>query len=196
MLTTTFRLLRKHDACVERYKVLRKALKGRKQDEPITLIEILDANGLDDALWALCAVPEEQTAERDRLTRLYACWCVRQVWHLLTDERSRHAVEVAERYVAGNATDVEMDAAWAAADAAARYAECDAAWAAARYAECDAAWAAAWAAARYAVWAAARAAAWAAARAAALAAACDAARYAALAAAEDAQAIKFRAMFA
>lgn len=63
MLTTTFRLLRRHDACVERYTVLRDALRWRGDNEPITLVEILDANGLDDALWALCAVPEEQTAE-------------------------------------------------------------------------------------------------------------------------------------
>jgi len=168
---------------VERYTVLRDALRGRGDNEPITLIEILDSNGLDDALWALCAVPEEQTAERDRLTRLFACWCVRQVWHLLTDERSRHAVEVAERYVAGNATDVEMDAAWAAANAAARAAARDAADAAAWAAARDAAWAAAWAAA----WGAAWGAAW---------AANAAARDAAWAAAMAAQAIKFREMFA
>ena len=46
MLTTTFKLLRTHDACKDRYTVLRKALKGRKDNEPITLIEILDSNGL------------------------------------------------------------------------------------------------------------------------------------------------------
>lgn len=53
-----------------------------------------------------------------RELRLYACWCVRQVWHLLTDERSRTAVEVAERHVEGRATDAELEAALAAARAA------------------------------------------------------------------------------
>ena len=113
MLTTTFHLLRKHNACKDRYTVLREAL-TRGDDEPITLIEILDSNGLADALWALRAVPNEQAAERDRLARLYACWCVRQIWHLLT-ERSRTAVEVSERYAVGAATQDELNAAAAAA---------------------------------------------------------------------------------
>jgi hypothetical protein len=55
--------------------------------------------------------------------RLFACWCVRQVWHLLTDERSRNAVEVAERYASGEAMSAELDAARDAAWAAARDAQ-------------------------------------------------------------------------
>lgn len=105
-----------------------------------------------------------------RERRLYACWCVRNtplgdgrtVWDLLTDPRSRHAVEVAERYADGLATDEELDAARAAARNAARAAARDAARAAAR----AAAWAAALDAALDAARNAALAAAWAAARAA------------------------------
>ena len=111
-------------------------------------------------------------AYNDKNLRLFACWCLRQIWHLLTDERSKNAVEVLEKYANGEASKEELavarDAAWAVAGDAARAA----AWDAARAAAWDAAWDAARAAARAAAWAAA----WAAARDAALDAARDAER--------------------
>jgi hypothetical protein len=114
----------------------------------------------------------------DRERRLIVCRCVREtpladgrrVWDLLTDERSRQAVEVAERHARGDATDEQLAVAWTAAWTAARTAA-DAAEAAARAAARDAAMAAAdeqtatWAAARTATWAATAAAAATAARA-------------------------------
>ena len=81
-----------------------------------------------------------------KVYRLYACWCVRNtpltdghtVWDLLTDPRSRTAVEVAERFVVGEATAEELREARSAADAA--YAAAYAAYAAAyaAYADADA----------------------------------------------------------
>jgi hypothetical protein len=50
----------------------------------------------------------------ERQLRLFACACARQVWSLVTDERSRNAVAVAERYADGRATEAERQAASAA----------------------------------------------------------------------------------
>ena len=103
---------------------------------------LYETNALDDATWRHLAVDFAE-----------------QVRHLMADERSVNALDVARRYADGQATREEL----AAARAAARAAAGAAAWAAAR----AAAWAAAWDAARAAAWDAARAAAWAAAGAAA-----------------------------
>ena len=88
----------------------------------------------------------------DRTLRKFAAWSPRQVQHLMTDPRSTHALDVAERHAEGLATDEELAAAWDAARDAAWDAARDAraAWDAARDAARDAR--AAWDAARDAAW--------------------------------------------
>ena len=60
--------------------------------------------------------------------------CANTVRHLMTDERSKNAIDVAIKFGEGNATIEELDAAADAADAAAAYADADAADSAAAYA--------------------------------------------------------------
>ena len=55
----------------------------------------------------------------DRELRLFAVFCARQVEHLLTDQRSKDGIAIAERFANGEATTADLDAARAAARVAA-----------------------------------------------------------------------------
>jgi len=70
----------------------------------------------DDRLW-IASRPGVLT---DRDAILFACWSARQEWHLLTDERSRVAVEVMERFAMGFEADETREAAHNEAVAAVR----------------------------------------------------------------------------
>jgi hypothetical protein len=171
-MKTTLKKIRACSPCSDGWtKLLSNLGKTKADDEPLAITTILDSNGLNDALWCLRAVDGHQ-----REMRLFAVDCARSVQHLMIDQRSLAAINVAERHADGLATDSELDAAWDAAWDAAR----DAAWDAASGAARGAAWGAARGAAWDAASGAARGAAWGAARgavmASACAAVCDAAR--------------------
>jgi hypothetical protein len=147
-LTTTFALLRENRACAGRYKVLRKALPDYDDDQPINLLTILETNGLDDALWALCACE----ATRDHALRFAASvlsiadpdldsWNtsrivesmiqfmaadfaeqVLPIWqkYKIEDKRPEMAIKTARDFARGLITKDELAAARSAAGAAAR----------------------------------------------------------------------------
>ena len=122
-MKTTLNKIREHQPCPDGWQELLTYLgKTKADDEPLSIATILDSNGLDDAIWCLRAVEG-----KDREIRLFAVWCVRQVQHLLKDQRSLDALDVAERYANGEATDAELAAARDTALDAVRAAACSAA---------------------------------------------------------------------
>jgi len=139
-------LLGKHDACHE----------ARSWAKPFTTsAEAWAACQRPD--WMLWALKKVDWQDVNKL-RLFACNCIFSTpltedgttWDLLTDPRSRQAVETAKRFVAGLASDKELELASSAAWAVAKGASSDAwaawaaAWTAAKQAAAAATWAAAW----------------------------------------------------
>lgn len=121
----TLSSLRRAHACYDGYNKVVRTLQGaRFGDEdycrnsyirlaykrPISILSILKSNGLEDALWALRCVPGI-----DRDARLFIVWCGRQVQHLMTDKRATEALNIAERFAIGIATEDELAAARTAA---------------------------------------------------------------------------------
>jgi hypothetical protein len=117
---------------------------------------------MTEAEWRSCNSPEAilnllTAGASPRKLRLYAIGCCRRIWHLLTDDRCRHAVEVAQRFADGRAGERDLFAAEQVVAAAARlwgdvgspvarstHALGGAAWAATRQSAWVAAWDAAW----------------------------------------------------
>jgi hypothetical protein len=149
-MMTTLNEIRKYLPCEDAWEKLLKGLgKTQSDDEPLLFSDILRINEFQDALWCLRAAPREY----DNKMRLFAVSVARHVQHLMKDQRSIDALDVAEKYAKGEVTKEELSSAESAAKAA---------WAAAVAAE---------AATRAAAWAvAAEAATWRAAEASAVAA--------------------------
>jgi len=100
---------------------LRRDLGDTKDDSELSLLTILDSIGLDWAIWSLRTVDGH-----DKEIRLFAIWCARKVQHLMTDKRSINALDVAEKYALGTATQDELTVAFAGAKEASWIADRDA----------------------------------------------------------------------
>ncbi len=110
MIYTTLNHIREHNPCADGWRKLLTHLGKNDPYAPLAYSTILESNGLDDALWCLRAEPQHS-----RIWRMYAVRCARRVQHLMTDERSLQALDVAERHARGEATDSELTTAWDAA---------------------------------------------------------------------------------
>jgi hypothetical protein len=114
-ITTTLNQISECNFCTDGWETLLLSLnKTESDDEPLPLVDILDSNGLDDAVWC------SRTVEGlEKEIRLFNSEIAREVRHLMRDPRSVEALDVAERFAHGDATDGELEKAYAAADAAA-----------------------------------------------------------------------------
>lgn len=110
-MKVTLNQIKKLSPCCSGWETLLKAQgKTRADNVPFEASAIVDSNGIDDTLWVL------QRFGKIELIRRFGIWCARQVQHLMTDERSIKALDVAEAYLDGKVTKKEL--AYAAADAA------------------------------------------------------------------------------
>ena len=120
MITTTLNRIRKHFPCESSWVELLESLdKTKADDEPLSMVHILDTLGMDDCFWAMRSLPEY-----DREWRLLACACAEAVLSHFEDkypkdDRPRKCIEVSRAFANGEATQDEMVAARDAADAAA-----------------------------------------------------------------------------
>ena len=73
----TLKILRDNDACKDRYEHLTKALgEGYGDDTSISLIKILELNGVEDCLWAFRCFLEELDLELKIIAVKFAI-CIR-----------------------------------------------------------------------------------------------------------------------
>jgi hypothetical protein len=154
-MKTTLNKIKEHKPCKEGWEKLLKSLnKTKADDEELSLLTILDSNGIKDTLWCFRAVEGIEP-----LARKFSKWCALQNITLIKSYCSEEQYNTIITYLNSNTTELRS-AAWSAAESAAwSAAESDsawsAAWSAAESAESDSAWSAAWSAAESAAWSAA-----------------------------------------
>ena len=113
-MKTTLNKIKEFEPCKDGWvKLLTYLKKTKGDDEELSLLTILESNGLDDAIWVLRAV---EGFEKEK--RLMACDFAESVVHLANDERCVNAIKVSRNYANGLATIEELNAARDGASAA------------------------------------------------------------------------------
>ena len=132
-LTTTLRLCKDHRACHESWNKLANHF-NHDMNKMIFISDIIHILNIQDAIWALRAVPEIQTEDSKKIARLFACDCAEHVLPFFekenpNDNRPRECIKITRLFINGKVSFEEFSkaaqAAWAAEAAA------QAAWAAA-----------------------------------------------------------------
>ena len=108
MITTTLNRIRAHKPCAEDYKTLLAYLgKVKADNDPVLFATIVEAVGLDAALWCCRCEPQH-----NKTWRLFAVWCARQVSGLENNPRFTELLSVSERFAWGLSTERELMSAW------------------------------------------------------------------------------------
>jgi hypothetical protein len=102
----TLNKIRAVSPCVAGWEKVLKAHKYLGMDTEFPLSSVLYSNNLYDTLWCFYVLPEHI-----EIPKRFALWCARDVQHLITDEICINVLDVAERYLDGNATGEELKAA-------------------------------------------------------------------------------------
>ena len=93
---TTLNKIRQRHPCTDGWeKLLRHLGKTAADDEPLSIMTVLESNGIEDTIWCLRAVDGH-----DRERQLFAVRCVRRFQHILSVE-SIKALNVAEMFSKG-----------------------------------------------------------------------------------------------
>ena len=112
----TLNRIRYHRPCQSGWiKQLKHLGKTEADDDPLSLLTVLESNGLDDALWCLRAVEGHK-----KQIRRFACDCALDVIHLWdAPPIVKKYLETGDEKIRAAARDAAWDAAWAAAGDAA-----------------------------------------------------------------------------
>ena len=86
MTTTTLNRIRAASPCADGWKKLLAGLnKTEADDQPLPLVTILDINGIEDAIWALRCIDDQERARQYR----YELWCARADAQVIAEQLSR-----------------------------------------------------------------------------------------------------------